>query len=131
MSLGNGDAKYWVLLAGAVTLILLTTIPWGNFQNHSHWAQVQWVPFLARPVKIRDAIGNILLYVPFGVALSRKCSRGVLQATLFALALSSCAECAQVFSHNRVPSATDVACNVGGAAGAAAVCQMRRRGKVR
>jgi glycopeptide antibiotics resistance protein len=64
---------------------------------------------------------NTLLYVPSGAFSGRLFRRPLLMAFGLSLALSLTAELAQVYSHNRFPSATDVTCNVAGAVLAAAL----------
>jgi hypothetical protein len=101
-----------LLVSGA--LVLLATFP-GDWQNHSHWARVAWLPFLTGHVRAPDLIVNVLLYLPLGATLQWGTTR---DARFIALAagvlLSASMELAQVWSHNRFPSATDVVMNVGG-----------------
>jgi len=35
-------------------LIALALPPWGDFQSHSHWDRIGWVPFASPPVKVSD-----------------------------------------------------------------------------
>ena len=60
------------VLGGAWTLVILgvTTMPWSNFKGHAHWGRVYWVPlsdFRLSFSFIADLIGNLLLFVPFGL----------------------------------------------------------------
>jgi glycopeptide antibiotics resistance protein len=111
---------FWprVRLAAWVLLICAVVVPWSDLQNHSHWARVQWIPFVTPPVKLVDIVVNVLLYWPFGYWFARQSQsrspwRG---AVCCALALSLVTEWTQLYSHSRFPSLTDVTCNVVGAA---------------
>ena len=105
-------------LALWTALILLLVVPWLNYQNHSHWARIGWIPFFSKDVKLRDIAANVLLYAPWGyfwVRQRRDPSRGVWPIILFAAVLSVATEASQSYSHGRFPSATDVTCNLFGA----------------
>jgi glycopeptide antibiotics resistance protein len=97
-------------------IICFIVLPWFRPQNHVHLDLVQWVPFVTPPIRLRDIILNLLLYVPFGY-LHVRCSNPVSIARTVALAaaLSAVTECAQLFSHGRFPSTTDLVCNTAGA----------------
>ena len=103
-----------------VALFVAIAFPWGDFQNHTHWYKVGWVPFASPPLKPRDIIGNVVAFIPFGalIVFARGWrSRwvwfaGIVLATLLSIA----AESAQLYSHYRFPSATDVTANASGAA---------------
>ncbi len=98
--------------------ILLLVVPWGGFLDHTHWGKVGWIPFVSRPVKLTDIIGNVLLYVPFGIGVRRVLgSRAVWGGLLLAAILSVGTEATQLYSHRRFPSATDVASNLLGTLG--------------
>lgn len=114
---GEYEVRAWrvAALACAVGAIAAATLPWADFQGHSHWLKVGWVPF-ASPVRIRDVLLNVALFVPFGVAAAASVSRRrLVTAAGLAAVLSLSGEYLQVYSHNRFPSATDVVCNVLGA----------------
>ena len=99
-------------------VIGLAVVPWLNFQNHSHWQRVGWIPFVSPPVKLMDIIVNVLLYAPWGYFWARQRrdpSRGVWTVIVFAAMLSIVTEASQSYSHGRFPSATDVTCNLLGA----------------
>ena len=110
----------WILVVG-----LVTTLPWRDLQGlqgHPHWANVRWIPFYAEPLSLRvlfDIATNFLLFLPFGYLYvrTRFTERGaaLLHVTLWAALLSAGAELAQVFSHTRIPSMTDIFTNVIGA----------------
>jgi glycopeptide antibiotics resistance protein len=100
-------------LAAAVALIALVLVPWADVQNHSHWANVRWVPFVTPPVRARDILGNLLLFAPLGVVLARSGLRIVWIGAVCA-GLSVAGEWTQLYSHSRFPSAQDVVCNLAG-----------------
>lgn len=110
-----------MLLIASVAVIVAVVFPWGNFQNHSHWAKVAWIPFVSPPVRLRDVLQNVLLFVPFGGAVALQLRPPVRVAAISAGVFSVLGEWSQVYSHNRFPSATDVVCNVCGAALGAAL----------
>jgi glycopeptide antibiotics resistance protein len=124
-----------------IALILLVVLPWRNYQDHTHWSRVSWIPFRSPPpLSIRDVVGNVLLYVPFGafMVLGRLLARRsaareggkpappvqgrqtsplpYLWPIAAAAVLSVATEAAQLYSHGRFPSSTDVVLNVTGAA---------------
>ena len=99
-------------------LIVLAVVPWANYQDHSHWPRVGWIPFVSSVVKVRDIAVNLLLYVPWGYFCARSfpaASRRAWVVVGLASALSIITEASQIYSHGRFPSATDVTCNVLGA----------------
>jgi glycopeptide antibiotics resistance protein len=97
-------------------VICFIVLPWFRPQDHIHLEVVQWVPFVTPPVRLRDIILNVLLYVPLGyLHVRRSSSMSVARAVAFAIALSAVTECAQLFSHGRFPSTTDLVCNTAGA----------------
>ncbi|MCC6162750.1 MAG: hypothetical protein IT182_05310 [Acidobacteria bacterium] len=58
----------WIPLAASVVVVLaVTTTPWSAYVGHSHWADVEWVPF-TRTLRPLDFLLNVLLFVPFGAA---------------------------------------------------------------
>jgi glycopeptide antibiotics resistance protein len=98
-------------------VILIATVPWGSLQDHTHWSRVGWWPYLSPPVRFRDIVGNMGLYVPWGwfFAQSSAATSSPWTPLMWALALSLGAESSQLFSHSRFPSLTDTANNVVGA----------------
>ncbi|MEW6248204.1 MAG: VanZ family protein [Nitrospirota bacterium] len=124
------------LLVGWLVIILMaTTFPWSDFKGHAHWGVVRWLPFseLSRPSPsvLFDIGANIALFVPFGylaVKAMNSATRSRFIATvLLTLGLSSGIELYQVFSHNHVPSVTDVCSNAFGAAIGAYLAARRLR----
>ena len=105
----------------AVFGIIAATFPW-DLQDHAHWSKVAWTPFATGIVRPLDLFANVLLYVPLGYLLATRGGRPrILQAGFGALLLASLTEFAQVWSHSRFPSATDITMNVLGAVAGAAV----------
>ncbi len=112
---GGRRGRLWplVLWTGVIVLVV---VPWGSFQNHSHWSRVQWIPFVTPPVGLRDIVANVLFYAPFGYWSMRLSRRPRMwHGLVFAFALSAATELTQVYSHGRFPSSTDLVCNVVGA----------------
>ncbi|MEQ1573030.1 MAG: VanZ family protein [Vicinamibacterales bacterium] len=106
------------LALGLWTLvILMAVVPWRNYTDHVHWGWVQWIPFTTPPVKARDIIANILIYVPFGYLYARQRAgcRRAWRIIGYAATLSLATEATQLFSHTRFPSSGDWVCNVTGA----------------
>ena len=108
-------------LAALAAVLAATLLPWSNFVGHSHWAQVQWIPFYGHRLGWFDIAANIALFAPFGYfaggllsAPSRK--KKNLWVLVAATLLSTSVEFLQIYSHSRFPSATDICCNVSGAA---------------
>jgi len=113
----GGVKRAFLLLA--VGVIVLAVFPWGDFQGHTHWQKVGWIPFVSPPVRLFDIVANALLFIPFGAAVmvnNRRRGRKALAVATFAGAvLSFSGEAAQLYSHARFPSATDLVCNTFGA----------------
>jgi glycopeptide antibiotics resistance protein len=115
----------WVAL-----IVAITVLPLDNFRGHSHWDQVNWIPFGGPRLKPFDVAANLGLFVPFGawwpfrtpVAARRR--RAIVVAS--ALLLSASVELWQVYCHGRFPSATDLVANVAGAALGAWLVQLNR-----
>lgn len=93
-------------------IVLITTLPWSNFQGHAHWAQVSWVPFASPFDNPRDVVLNALVFGVFGYLFARSFSWrspwiALLAAWGIAAALSASAEFYQVFCHGRFANMTD------------------------
>ena len=113
----------WLLWAWVTLLIIVPTFPWSDFVGHSHWDKVRWIPFADftfAPMMIVDVLGNFGWFAVFGYLFHyRKEDRSYASlkpAIATAFLLSLLLEGFQVFCHNRIPSMTDVTCNVLGAA---------------
>jgi hypothetical protein len=119
-------ARGWIWIA----VVVVAVVPWYDFQSHSHWRRVGWLPFLSPPVRLRDIVINTAMYVPFGLFFCGRDRATRLRQVLIvvaAFALSMTTEASQSYSHSRFPSATDVAANTGGAALGCAIAAVRRR----
>ena len=108
-------------LASLAAVLAATLLPWSNFVGHSHWAQVQWIPFYGRRLDWFDIAANAALFVPLGYFAGGFLAVGLpgkkpLWVLVGATLLSTSAEFMQIYSHGRFPSATDIGCNVAGAA---------------
>ena len=117
-------------LALWIALIVTVVVPWGRFVDHTHWARVQWVPFVTPPVKPFDVVANMFFYMPYGYWFlrQRRCDRRTLMmAVVSAFLLSIGTEATQLFSHGRFPSFTDVTSNVAGAYAGAYLAIRRAR----
>ena len=97
--------------------IIATCVPFFDLHAHAHWYKVSWIPFISPPVKPSDIAANILIYVPFGfLSRPRRLRVRVRRVAAGAAVLSFACELSQVFSHGRIPSSTDIASDVIGAA---------------
>jgi glycopeptide antibiotics resistance protein len=105
------------LWVGWIALTVAVVVPWGDFQGHTHWRKVAWIPFVSPPVRMTDVVGNVLLYVPFGYGYRRlfRNRSTIWPGMLLAATLSLATEATQLYSHWRFPSATDVSANLLGA----------------
>jgi VanZ family protein len=128
-ALGRVLGRYRLVLW--VIVILVCVVPWASYQPHAHWDRVGWWPLLSPPIRVRDLVVNIALYVPLGVFVVSPGAdrrRGILWAVVWAGGLSVATETTQVFSHGRFPNATDVVMNMLGAA-VGGVLARRGRGR--
>ena len=97
-------------------IIVFVVTPWYGFRDHSHWAEVRWIPFVSPPIRLRDMLLNTVFYLPFGYAFVRGTRGSVIwKAVAAAFLLSAVTEVSQVYSHGRFPSTTDLVCNTVGA----------------
>ncbi len=109
----------WLLSGWTLVILLITTWPWSDFQGHSHWYHMVWIPFSDVNFSLGsmgNIGGNILLFIPIGLLIAKldpKKGRGVF---LLAIFLSFGIEWFQVYCHNHFPSMTDFVCNVAGVA---------------
>lgn len=120
-----------ILLWGWVALLVTIPIfPLSNFVGHSHWDQVRWIPFqdftLSMPF-IVDLAGNLGWFLVFGYLLQYwKEDRSIVpiqRVVVTAAVISLLVEGFQVYCHNRIPSMTDVFCNIVGATIGASVAR--------
>ena len=115
----------WLPLILAALLIAAVVAPWTSFESNTqgHWVKVRWIPFVSRPAPaggvldelryVAEMAANVLLYVPFGAAASRLF--GGWRTLVLAAVLSALTEYTQLHSHTRIPSTTDLVCNLAGA----------------
>ena len=128
-----------LLLGASVALVIAaTTMPWSAYYvGHSHWAQVEWVPF-SRMVRPDDFLLNMLLFLPFGFSVYLTAAvaggskppavldapdrpigparrRRLLLAVVSGAMLSASVELFQVYCHGRLPTTTDIVSNTLGA----------------
>lgn len=115
----SGLLWFWLTV-----LFLTPMLPLSNFVGHPHWDLVRWVPFQDFSFSLEmviDVLGNTAWFMPFGYLLHywTKDTSSPLQSiatvAVVACGVSLLLEFFQIFCHNRVPSMTDVACNVLGA----------------
>lgn len=111
----NGERQRSLFVLLWASLIVAIVVPWYDWQDHPHWMNVVWRPFVDPPMRMLDVVLNIALYVPLGFAGIRRTGRTWLVVVL-ATGLSLLTELTQVYSHSRIPSLTDVVSNVAGAA---------------
>jgi VanZ family protein len=128
----KATSRRWFLIW--IGLIIVVVVPWGRFQPHPHWERVAWIPFVSRPVVLRDVIANVLFYVPYGIVALEEVAdtrNPILLVTGSAFLLSVASEFTQVFSVSRFPSMTDVVCNAAGAFIGATWATIRNRAHAR
>ncbi len=109
------------LLIAAVLLVLSAALPVSGCRSYAAWETVAWIPFASPPVRLRDIVLNVMLYLPLGAAMVRAgmWRRPLIPAVSLALLLSVFTEFVQLYSLKRFPSTQDVVCNVAGAAAGA------------
>ena len=117
----------WIYLFASLFVIAAVTFPW-DLQDHPHWYKVAWWPFVTGIVRPHDLLINAALYFAVGFFMPVRSFRSrVVFAAGVAFALSGLLELAQVWSHVRFPSATDLVMNVmGSIAGAVAAGRLFR-----
>ena len=107
---------YFTAIVCSAAFILLAIVPWRGFDPTGHWHRVGWIPFVSRPVKVIDFVGNLALFVPLGVSIALHAQRPALARTAAAaFACSLFGEWAQIYSRYRYPSTGDLVLNVLGA----------------
>ena len=121
---------YLAAIACSLGLILVAIFPWRGFDPAGHWHRVGWIPFVSRPVRVIDFVGNLFLFVPLGASIALYAQRAALLPTFtMAFAFSFVGEWAQVYSRYRYPSGADLILNVSGAVLAAYGADRIRRGR--
>lgn len=123
------NSLYLAAIACSIGLILVAILPWRGFDPSGHWHRIGWVPFLSRPIRAIDVLGNLVLFMPLGASIALHARRAALVRTsAVAFAFSFIGEWAQIYSRYRYPSGADLFLNVVGAVAAAyGVDQLRRR----
>ena len=48
-------------------------MPWSDFKGHSHWGLVRWIPFGDHRLALSEIVGNVALFLPFGLLLFYGC----------------------------------------------------------
>jgi glycopeptide antibiotics resistance protein len=112
------ERRHWYLVAVvcSAAFILLAIVPWRGFDPTGHWHRVGWIPFVSRPVRVTDVVGNLALFMPLGVSIAFHAQRPALARTAAAaFACSLFGEWTQVYSRYRYPSSSDLVLNVLGA----------------
>jgi VanZ family protein len=108
-----------VAVAASIAVITIGVLPWGDFQGHTHWPKVGWIPFVSDPVpiRLRDVVINVMLFTPLGASIASRSTRqrAFTHAAVAGAGISFAAEWAQLYSHTRFPSATDLVANIAGA----------------
>ena len=106
--------RRWISVLASLTFISVVTFPW-DLQDHPHWFKIAWLPFVTGIVRPVDVLLNAALYFPLGFFVPLRSRRGrVVTAAGLAVVTSGLLELAQVWSHVRFPSATDLVINVAG-----------------
>src|SRR5262245_16862810 len=101
------EHRRWSLMAiiCSIALILVLIVPWRGFDPAGHWHRVGWIPFMSRPVRVIDVVGNFALFVPLGASIATHAGRAALARTsAVAFTCSFMGEWAQVYSRYRYPS---------------------------
>ena len=123
------NSLYLAAIACSIGLILVAILPWRGFDPSGHWHRIGWVPFLSRPIRAVDVLGNLVLFMPLGASIALHARRvALVRTSAVALTFSFIGEWSQIYSRYRYPSGADVILNVVGAGAAAyGVDQFRRR----
>jgi glycopeptide antibiotics resistance protein len=126
------NSVYLAAIACSIGLILVAILPWRGFDPSGHWHRIGWVPFLSRPIRAIDVVGNLILFMPLGASIALHARRAALVRTsAIAFTLSFIGEWSQIYSRYRYPSGADLILNVVGAVaaayGIAQLCRHRAR----
>ncbi len=127
--------KLWRVLLAAFTLLIIhaSLYPWDLGSRPTPAVPFSFTPRLNRFL-LRDAVSNVLFYVPFGAAFvlaARRRSIGVVfAATAAAALLSGTLETIQTTQITRSSNALDFVCNIAGA-GVTALATLVYRERIR
>ncbi len=102
---------------GIAAIIGFTTMPLSHYVGHANWDQVSWVPLDDQRLNLPDILRNVAFFFPFGYFFPRGLHGPSLKhiwgfPILTAATLSTAVECFQVYTHNRIPSTTDICGNL-------------------
>ena len=115
----SGLLWFWLTVLFLTPMLLQS-----NFVGHPHWDSIRWVPFQDFSFSLAmiiDVLGNTAWFMPFGYLLhywtkaNASPFQSIATVAVVACGVSLLIEFFQVFCHNRIPSMTDVVCNVLGA----------------
>jgi len=118
------QSKTVLLWSGLLVISLAPVLPLSNFAGHPHWNIIRWIPFQdfsLSPGILKDVMGNAVWFMMFGYLLYGRLpadfttARTIAMVALIGGGISLSTELFQVFCHNRVPSTTDIICNIVGA----------------
>ena len=105
----SGQRASWLLWWFIWTAIAL---PWSGIDAEPHWDRVTWLPW--HVIRTRDAVLNLLFFVPFGFLGRAQGWRGASTVAL-AASVALATETLQLFAPDRFPSTLDIVMNVAGA----------------
>jgi glycopeptide antibiotics resistance protein len=120
----SGQRAFWFPWLLWWVIWTAIALPWSGIDAEPHWERVTWLPW--QLLRTRDAVLNLLFFVPFGVLAKAQGWRGASTVAL-AASVALATETAQLFAPDRFPSALDIVMNVAGAfAGVAGVWLINR-----
>src|SRR5262245_7961596 len=110
-----------ILCLWLVSVLLVITLPWSNFDGTPHWENVRWIPFAHLsfdPAVMVETAANFLAFIPIGYLTVRSFSPSLRHPFFLASLLGFCSsmgiEIFQLFCHDRAPETIDVLMNVAG-----------------
>lgn len=111
-----------LLVFWLMSVVIVISLPGGQFDATPHWKSIQWIPFAALDFSragVTETLANFLAFIPIGYIAVRSFTFGIkrplLIAGLLGLAASFSIEIYQLFCRSRVPSSTDLILNTAGA----------------
>ena len=118
-----------ILIASLITIILVTVYPF-NFLYPISRSRSQILASFYYTTTIKDYVRNILLFIPWGIALARftstkthNCGRVILISFFASAIISSNIELIQILLPTRTSSFSDIFCNtLGGILGSSLYC---------